>query len=265
MPNVAVAEPHAVEGARRWRDGSVEADLPQAGLAELFHVSFTCVSQTNPWLVFALKVLGLLPPALAAVVGDELRHWARQGRLLTMLAADALGTNRRGWVGRAVQVIFDALSTFGQAWSGDVTIFNQAFSIQQVLASISNPSVADLALFLMAGQRATWAQLPVLRRALEPAQVIEAAAGELRRQAKAAAQPKARRRHLPVAASAFELRHGGDAVPTFDKMTDVDVSDDEDVADVPGVLLTPRPSKQHHQQNRERVTHTTAAGHAREE
>jgi TAG lipase/steryl ester hydrolase/phospholipase A2/LPA acyltransferase len=265
MPNVAVAEPHAVEGARRWRDGSVEADLPQAGLAELFHVSFTCVSQTNPWLVAHLKMLGVLPPALAAVVGDELRHWAKQGRLLTTLAADALGTNlRQGRTGRAVRWLFDALSTFGQAWSGDVTIYNEAFSMQQVLASISNPSVADLALFLLAGQRATWAQLPVLRRALEPAQVMEAAAGELRRQARAAAQPKARRRrHLPVAASAFELRHGDGAVPTFDKMTDVDVSDDEDVAEVPGVLLTPRPSKQHH--HHAGAAHVTAAGHAREE
>jgi predicted acylesterase/phospholipase RssA len=61
MPEAVVSEPH-VTGSRRWRDGSVEADLPEAGLGELFHVSLNIVSQTNPC---ALTCAVFAPPLLA--------------------------------------------------------------------------------------------------------------------------------------------------------------------------------------------------------
>jgi TAG lipase/steryl ester hydrolase/phospholipase A2/LPA acyltransferase len=71
MPEAVVAEPH-VTGSRRWRDGSVEADLPEAGLGELFHVSLNIVSQTNPC---ALSCAVLAPSLLAHCSLACLQGW----------------------------------------------------------------------------------------------------------------------------------------------------------------------------------------------
>ena len=49
--SAAVAVSASSPAQRRWRDGSVEADLPLRQLAELFSVSYTVVSQTNPYVI----------------------------------------------------------------------------------------------------------------------------------------------------------------------------------------------------------------------
>lgn len=252
MSNLPVAELHAVEGGRRWRDGSLEMDLPEQALSELFHVSLTCVSQTNPWLVAALKVMSLFPRPLAAVLGNELQHAANQGRLLTTMAVDALGV-QKGHVSRGLQMLFDFLSLVGQSFAGDIT-FAHRLSFAQVLSAISNPTVADLRLFLVSGQRSTWSQLPLLRRAVEPAQRMEAAIAELRIQAaRVDASPNAGPLPPPLgvrprklgssrASTVFERYRGVGSLPTFDKLVFVD-SDSDGTDDVPGVLTTPRPRR----------------------
>ena len=49
-------QPEGKLGARLWRDGSLENDLPMQGLSELFNVNYFIVSQTNPHIVPILRV-----------------------------------------------------------------------------------------------------------------------------------------------------------------------------------------------------------------
>jgi hypothetical protein len=49
-------QPEGKSGPRRWRDGSLEEDLPMRGLSELFNVNYFIVSQTNPHIVPILRL-----------------------------------------------------------------------------------------------------------------------------------------------------------------------------------------------------------------
>ena len=92
--------------ARRWRDGSLELDLPTFLLAEMFNCNYFIVSQCNPHIVPLLRAKRLLPPRVAAVAELEVRHRCLQAQQL--LADTALPTK---W-----------LTLFTQPWEGDVTV-----------------------------------------------------------------------------------------------------------------------------------------------
>jgi TAG lipase/steryl ester hydrolase/phospholipase A2/LPA acyltransferase len=236
---VAAAPMPTIE-PRRWRDGSVEADLPGDVLKSLWHTSVTITSQTNPYIIIYLKWLRLLLPAgLAAFLADEMRHWARQSKIVTTALQDVLGS-------RHLQFIWDMLALFGQDFQGDFTLLHDRLTVLQILSAATNPSRQDLGLLFLCGQRVTWAQLRGLRRALAPTQAIAEAASELRRQARAQpAQPTTAHARtmsggVPLGESAFTRRHG-QSVPTFNLMVEVD--DDSVREDEPGVVATPRPCK----------------------
>ena len=230
---------------RRWRDGSVEADLPSANIKQLFHTSVTVISQTNPYIISFIKTLHLLLPAsLASFLSDEARHWARQGKIVTAALQNMLGR-------RHLQALWDMLALFSQDIEGDFTILHDQLSYIQILRAASNPTRHDLELLFVSGQRATWAQLRNLRRALAPTQAIADAASELRRQARvqpsqlSAAQPRALSGG-PLGESAFTRRHGHASVPSFDLMVEVDDNDSGRAREEPGVLHTPRPDRRAH-------------------
>ena len=224
---------------RRWRDGSVEADLPGASIKQLFHTSVTLNSQTNPYTIGFIKTLRLLlPSSLAAFLADEARHWSRQGQIVTTALQNVFGS-------RHLQSVWDMLALFGQDFEGDFTILHDKLSYLQILRAASNPTRHDLELLFVSGQRATWAQMRSLRRAMAPTQAIADAASELRRQARvqplqpSAAPPRALRGG-PLGESAFTRRHGAASVPSFDLM------DDSTTREEPGVLHTPRPGSHVH-------------------
>jgi hypothetical protein len=200
----------------------------------------TITSQTNPYIIIYLKWLRLLLPAgLSAFLADEMRHWARQSKIVTTALQDVLGS-------RHLQFIWDMLALFGQDFQGDFTLLHDRLTVLQILSAATNPSRQDLGLLFLCGQRVTWAQLRGLRRALAPTQAIAEAASELRRQARAQpAQPTTAHARtmsggVPLGESAFTRRHG-QSVPTFNLMVEVD--DDSVREDEPGVVATPRPCK----------------------
>ena len=77
-PFLLGVEERADAATRRWRDGSLESDLPMKQLKELFNVNHFIVSQANPHIApllrlkeivrayggsFAAKVCQILPPS----------------------------------------------------------------------------------------------------------------------------------------------------------------------------------------------------------
>ena len=62
------------EGERRWRDGSLEEDLPMRSLSETFNVNYFLVSQTNPHIVPALNLKKRFNRKLGNLVETEWKH-----------------------------------------------------------------------------------------------------------------------------------------------------------------------------------------------
>lgn len=60
--------------SRRWRDGSLELDLPTFLLSEMFNCNHFIVSQTNPHIVPLLNLKKNLSRRWANLLELELRH-----------------------------------------------------------------------------------------------------------------------------------------------------------------------------------------------
>jgi TAG lipase/steryl ester hydrolase/phospholipase A2/LPA acyltransferase len=64
----------SAQEARRWRDGSLELDLPTFLLAEMFNCNHFIVSQTNPHIVPLLNLKKTMSRKWANLMELELRH-----------------------------------------------------------------------------------------------------------------------------------------------------------------------------------------------
>ena len=143
-------QPEGKLGARRWRDGSLENDLPMQGLSELFNVNYFIVSQTNPHIVPILRVK---------------RWFASQGRACAMLAHFL----ESEWRHRCQQILdlvpwidtFDFVKLFGQQWEGNVTVV-MAYSWEQFKKIATNPSRDFLYETASMGEREMWPKLATI-------------------------------------------------------------------------------------------------------
>ncbi|KAK8959656.1 Triacylglycerol lipase SDP1 [Platanthera guangdongensis] len=137
-------------GARRWRDGSLEMDLPMMQLKELFNVNHFIVSQANPHIApfLRLKELvraygGNLAAKLAHLAEMEVKH--RCDQILE------LGIPLGG-----------IAKLFAQEWEGDVTIVMPA-TLAQYSKIIQNPTYTELQKAANQGRRCTWEKLSAMK------------------------------------------------------------------------------------------------------
>eukprot|EP00227_Mantoniella_beaufortii_P009028 CAMPEP_0197581708 /NCGR_PEP_ID=MMETSP1326-20131121/5135_1 /TAXON_ID=1155430 /ORGANISM="Genus nov. species nov., Strain RCC2288" /LENGTH=758 /DNA_ID=CAMNT_0043145655 /DNA_START=507 /DNA_END=2779 /DNA_ORIENTATION=- len=143
-------QPEGKLGARRWRDGSLEADLPMQALTELFNVNYFIVSQTNPHIVPILRVK---------------RWFASQGPACAMLA----GFLESEWKHRCRQILdlvpwvdaFDFCKLFGQQWEGNVTVV-MAYTWSQFKKIAINPTREFLYETATMGEREMWPKLATI-------------------------------------------------------------------------------------------------------
>ena len=143
-------QPEGKLGPRRWRDGSLENDLPMAALSELFNVNYFLVSQTNPHVVPILRLkkwfasLGPFCAVAAQFLESEWRHRCRQVLDLAPWA-DA----------------FDFAKLFGQEWEGNVTVVMQ-FGWRHMRRIASNPTREFLYETAAMGEREMWPKLATI-------------------------------------------------------------------------------------------------------
>lgn len=136
--------------SRRWRDGSLESDLPMMQLKELFNVNHFIVSQANPHISPLLRIKefvrafgGNFAAKLAQLVEMEVKH--RCNQILE------LGFPLGG-----------IAKLFAQAWEGDVTVVMPA-TLAQYSKIIQNPSYGELQKAANQGRRCTWEKLSAIK------------------------------------------------------------------------------------------------------
>jgi TAG lipase/steryl ester hydrolase/phospholipase A2/LPA acyltransferase len=188
---------------RRWRDGSLEEDLPMKCLAEMFNVNYFLVSQTNPHIVPFLHAKRLVGPRVGGVLEAEWKHRCRQ--------VVACWPSLR-W-----------LKVLSQPWEGDVTMV-LPISLAKVVTAITNLSAADLASSAREGERATWAKLSAIAANCGIEQTLDAcmlklsgaAATRKAASARAGARARSLRSRIPswVSFSAVGMPH----VPSDDNL-----------------------------------------------
>ncbi|XP_009595399.1 triacylglycerol lipase SDP1-like [Nicotiana tomentosiformis] len=144
--------PDAASGAsaRRWRDGSLEVDLPMMQLKELFNVNHFIVSQANPHIAPLLRIKefvraygGNLAAKLAQLTEMEVKHRCNQ--------VLELGFPLGGLA-----------KLFAQEWEGDVTVVMPA-TLAQYSKIIQNPSTLELQKAANQGRRCTWEKLSAMK------------------------------------------------------------------------------------------------------
>ncbi|KAJ9181035.1 hypothetical protein P3X46_009210 [Hevea brasiliensis] len=136
--------------ARRWRDGSLEIDLPMMQLKELFNVNHFIVSQANPHVAPLLRMKefvraygGNFAAKLAHLTEMEVKHKFNQ--------ALELGFPLGGLA-----------KLFAQDWEGDVTVVMPA-TLTQISKIIQNPTVLELQKAINQGRRCTWEKLSAIK------------------------------------------------------------------------------------------------------
>ncbi|KAI3830202.1 hypothetical protein L1987_04336 [Smallanthus sonchifolius] len=136
--------------SRRWRDGSLEIDLPMIQLKELFNVNHFIVSQANPHIAPLLRFKefvraygGNFAAKLAHLVEMEVKH--RCNQILE------LGFPLGGLA-----------KLFAQDWEGDVTVVMPA-TLAQYSKIIQNPSHLELQKAANQGRRCTWEKLSAIK------------------------------------------------------------------------------------------------------
>ncbi|KAF8403589.1 hypothetical protein HHK36_011693 [Tetracentron sinense] len=135
---------------RRWRDGSLEIDLPMMQLKELFNVNHFIVSQANPHIAPFLRLKELIrayggnfAAKLAHLAEMEVKH--RCNQILEL-----------GFPMGGIAKLFD------QDWEGDVTIVMPA-TLAQYSKIIQNPSHVELQKAANQGRRCTWEKLSTIK------------------------------------------------------------------------------------------------------
>ncbi|EEF32280.1 conserved hypothetical protein, partial [Ricinus communis] len=138
------------ESARRWRDGSLEIDLPMMQLKELFNVNHFIVSQANPHIAPLLRMKefvraygGNFAAKLAHLTEMEVKHRCNQ--------VLELGFPLGGLA-----------KLFAQEWEGDVTVVMPA-TVSQYLKIIQNPTHMELQKAANQGRRCTWEKLSAIK------------------------------------------------------------------------------------------------------
>lgn len=167
----------------RFVDGSVVSDLPIERLMHLYDVNFTIVSQTNPHVVPFLSDRGRDEKlALANLPGHLLKseiQFHGQG-IFDYLRKRLKPEMLRQMSGHLYAIM-------AQRYSGDVTIA-PTYTLRDYSRMLSNPDPAFVRDMILAGERATWPKISMIRSHARISKALERCVRRLKQQRRQSAE-----------------------------------------------------------------------------
>ncbi|PSC72827.1 Triacylglycerol lipase SDP1 [Micractinium conductrix] len=211
---VKFSETGAAQSQRRWCDGSLEEDLPMRGLGIQFGCNFYITSQSNPYVVPIVAMMGRLPRWLSRSIESEFKHRCHQ--LMKIWPQSKL------------------LKLLSQPWEGDINLCLPLAALPMSKSTV-NFTPADILTAMKEGQRAVWKKLPAIKAAC----AIEVSIDEQLRRMTRLARQQAR---LQKAAAARRSRGLRPALPSWLHLTSLGLPPVESASSLMGGSLTPTPS-----------------------
>jgi len=138
-----------------WADGGVSTDIPMGRMGRLHNANHFIVSQTNPHVLpfVANKNRSGIAPFLFDLASSTIH--AQWHQVISVSKKRVHNRKARFWLDRA-----DAL--LGQDYLGDINL-HPDFPIQQYFKVMANPSDSEVHDYILAGERATWPKLAMIR------------------------------------------------------------------------------------------------------
>jgi len=166
-------------------DGSVVSDLPIDRLLHLYDANFTIVSQTNPHVV----------PFLAALPEDEKLSLARLPLHFLRQELQFHGRGVFDYLRKRVQPALlrqasgQMYTIMAQRYYGDVTIA-PTYGLRHYRSMLSNPSPEFVREMVLAGERATWPRISMIRTHARISKTLERCVRRLKHQNRRAVELK---------------------------------------------------------------------------
>jgi NTE family protein len=161
----------------RWTDGSLDGDLPKTRMARLHNVNHFIVSQTNPHVLPFVAHHGRtgLVPIVGGLVGAAART---QGAY----AADLFRRATQRTPGALQLVANQAHNALTQDYRGHIDI-HPRFHWSLYKKVVRNPTRADLARFILEGERSVWPLMARIRNDTRIGRAFEACVATLEKNA----------------------------------------------------------------------------------
>jgi TAG lipase/steryl ester hydrolase/phospholipase A2/LPA acyltransferase len=165
----------------KWVDGAIQSDLPAQRLGELYNVNHHLVSQTNP------HVLPFITDTtrkdgwsrfLTDLMKNEVQFRSKQFMQLASYGFDA---------GIVKNLMEGVLAIVDQQYYGDVTI-HPSVRMKDYARLLGNLSQADFQEWVLAGERATWPKISMIRDQTIIGQTLEDCIMRLKKQRSRKAQ-----------------------------------------------------------------------------
>lgn len=152
-----------MQGSQQWLDGSLDSDIPQRKLSEMFNVNFFIVSQVNPhvrpFLVAEEEFRGVQPTAKVPSTDTVMR------RIATLARDDMIYRAHLFSDTPLLKPLVRGASILTQKYTGDINILPE-IAPSDYLHMMSNPTPQFMIEATDSGMRAAWPKMPRMRNSV---------------------------------------------------------------------------------------------------
>ena len=152
-----------MQGSQQWVDGSLDSDIPQRKLSEMFNVNFFIVSQVNPhvrpFLAAEEEFTGTQPTTTLPPTDTLVR------RMATIAKDDMIYRTALFSDISLLKPVLRGISVLTQKYTGDVNILPE-IAPSDYLHMMSNPTPQFMIEATSSGERATWPKMSRIRNSV---------------------------------------------------------------------------------------------------
>jgi TAG lipase / steryl ester hydrolase / phospholipase A2 / LPA acyltransferase len=152
-----------MQGSQQWVDGSLDSDIPQRKLSEMFNVNFFIVSQVNPhvrpFLAAEEEFKGVQPTTQVPQLETLVR------RVATLAKDDLVYRASLFSETTLLKPLLRGVSVLTQKYTGDINILPE-IAPSEYLHMMSNPAPQFIIQATNSGERATWPRLSRIRNSV---------------------------------------------------------------------------------------------------